>query len=586
MEFTTSIAVNGESVIPDVPYGSRAYRLANSIYCPVGPSPTRAYLLLLKSSIDTLAASSASAVSIAWNQKATDKVYTYDLTFQGLYFVKAERLLVGGQGDEHALYLAEFADARWLSLKRAYDTGTAIIGNQRSYANTSDYLTGASGYTWTSLATALWNACSLLGSWPGLPYSPDSVPEGGYYTGHVAYKDLTALLDNLDCAIKHNPLTNTYTIVQLGDTQTVPTHQARLKFDAEPPNLNAFQNAANIKVYWNNNYKGYGQERDNTLATNWLISGAVNSSTVATSITGASGTKPLWDDMPYMIDEDGANSNAAALSTRATARKTRYVTRHSVAPAHKVFSGLLRDLLPGAKVRAVLWRNWSDSYLPDGRDNPLGGTCTEYIQGNDLSHGLRPDSTNQLGLWIPGSDALNPSNELYSSPDISRRSFPNYPSIADIVQVNAASGSAGDVVAPDANGYFKGRVKRWVNGAMVSMDDCWLKFIDYYDTDTGQIYAVQGNYYGPARLSGIETSGGTTRPVYLAKLDDGQTFLVQRTTNLAKGSSGSFKLYHTSSETDSGFTKSAKALGVAYVANKWATIQRINGIWYSGCYEP
>jgi len=157
----------------------------------------------------------------------------------------------------------------------------------------------------------------------------------------------------------------------------------------------------------------------------------------------------------------------------------------------------------------------------------------------------------------------------------------------EFVQVWKTSGSPtiGDILAPDASGYHPGRVRRRVEGVMTTIGDAVkVRFADFHDDDLGQVFATHGKYY-PCVL--IEGGEGTPVPdtVYLALNGDTQ-YIVKRTTNLAKGSSGTFDLYHRSTEADSTFDlTNVKALGVAYTANKWATANRFGPFWYVGCWE-
>lgn len=507
MRFTTSITVGAQRAHLSIPRESRAWRLANCVYATVGPAPSRAWLVMTRENVTAL--STSSSLTITWTQTAVPASNTRTLNFSGFYLVGAERLLQGGEDDGNALYLAEFADGRYMAEKRKLDSA-AIIANFRSYAQDSEYLTGTSGYTWASLLTALWNACGTLGAYPGLPAGLpiDGVPENAYFVGQTAYRSLCAVLDQLDCGIAHNPLAGTFSIVQLGEAQTIAAHADSLQWNGQPIDLTAIQAAANVRVYFHYHRKSYGQERDTSLANNWAYDGAGDVSVQATGIAGASGTKPLWDDLAWQLDEDNAAANAGAISTRAANRASRYATRWTVAPQHKIFSGLLSDILPGGKVRAVLWRNWDDG------EAQVGGTVTEYICRSECVTGLRPTASGEA--WFD-AELVAPEREGFAPPDLGRHSYPNYPRLPNIVQVNSASGSPGDTVTPNADGFHKGRVRRWVANAMATLEDCWIRFVDSHDAVDGQVTAIQHEFYGPARLSGMSTSDGSRLPVYLVR---------------------------------------------------------------------
>jgi hypothetical protein len=54
MRFGTTITVDGKPVITNVPRGSSAWRKANAIFCPLGPAPMQAWLLMLSGDLGNL----------------------------------------------------------------------------------------------------------------------------------------------------------------------------------------------------------------------------------------------------------------------------------------------------------------------------------------------------------------------------------------------------------------------------------------------------------------------------------------------------------------------------------------------------
>lgn len=515
--FTTAIDIDGQRVEINVPKGTKAQRLANSVFCPLGPAPTQAWFVMTRQSVNALDKDSAHTVT--WQyieaEDAGTPTTTRTLTFPGLYIVKAERLMHGAVGDTNALYLVEFADARLIAARKS-DSGSLRV-NLRSYANAADYLTGTSGGTWASLLTSLWNACGVLGAYPGLPggLPIDGQPENTWIIGLNGYRALNAVLEQLDCAICHNPLTGAYTIVQLGGTQTVAAAATSLKWNSEPVNPLATRAAANLNIYFYWHRKAYGQERDTELENNWAYEGDGTLITKATGITGALGSVPLWDDLPVVKGETNNELNTSAITTRAENRKTRYATRWGVTNQHRIHFGLLTDFVPGGQIRAVLWRNWDD-----GKDSPLGGTVTEFVCRPELVTGLKESADGDGPAWFDGQLAA-PEREIYSPPDLSRHSFPNYPRLPNIVQVWDTGSAVGDTIQPNDDGFHSGFVKRWVSNTMATLGECWILFVDDYDNVAGQVEATKGEYYGPARLSGVTTSDGGMRPVYLVRKGGG-----------------------------------------------------------------
>lgn len=588
--FSTSITIDGRAVIINVPKGTAAWRKANAVFCPLGPAPTQAWFLMTKGSLDELDENAAHTVR--WKQitraddGSADVVTT--LQFAGLYMVSAERLLHGGPGDANALFLVELADARLLAARNS-DCGS-IIANVRTFASNVDYLPETAQYTWHSLVEALWDACGLLGTFPGLPSGLpiDGVPDSTWLIGLNAWRALTAVLDQLDCGIVHNvpvmlnedgtPIAEpdtTYSIVQLGASQTIAAAASTLQWNAEPLTMAASQAAATLNVYFYYHRQNYGQERDTEIDSNWAVNGAGDYTAISTGITGAVGTKAIWDDLKLVLDENSSPLNFSSIITRAGNRRDRYATRWTVENQHRIHYGLLGDFLPGGQIRATLWRNWDDG------DSPLGGTVTEFICRSELVTGLRPNDNGPA--WFDGQLG-EPERENYIAPDLGRKSFPDYPRLPNVVQIWAQNAAAqtGDLIAANSEGLHPGRVKRFVNGSMTTLDTCLVLLLGY-EGDLSPIGEHGRFYFG--RLSGVAASGGAILPLYVCELGD-QEFLGKRPSDLSKGSSGSFDLYHRSTESNSGLSMVAKALGHTIKANKWAIIARLrNGHVYASQYE-
>lgn len=517
MDFSTRITVGGQQVILVDPTleGTQAWMKANALFYPLGPEPSEAWLLMTGEAVRALTASAAAdSLSIIWEiHTAPGKFTRY--TFPGWKFVKAERLLHGGNEQPTSLYLAQFADGRYFARENS-DSGS-IRANIRSYAQSSSYLTGTSGYTWTSLVTELWNACTFLGAFPGLPggLPIDSVPETSFFIGLNAYQALNAVLNQLDCAIAPTPSTGAFTIVQLGGDQELPNYPNNLVWDGEPIGTNA-DIAATLKIYFNYHYKNYGQEKDTELVDNWAYNGAGSVGTTNTDVTGASGTKPLWEDMPWVLLEDGSHANYSDIITRMANRKSRYVTRYTVDLVHKVYSSIRQDFKPGGQLRGVLFRNWG---IPNF---DFGGTQTEIIGGPEFVS-YRTDKNGLLEY--SKKELAAPEYENYSPLDLGRRSYPNYPRLPQLVKVVHTSGSTGDVVSANGDGLHPGFVYRVTNGTMTQYEACWILIVNNYDVNSGNVNSNQHAYY-LGRLMGVKTSGADQRPLYVVDIGEGTDEIV------------------------------------------------------------
>jgi hypothetical protein len=217
------------------------------------------------------------------------------------------------------------------------------------------------------------------------------------------------------------------------------------------------------------------------------------------------------------------------------------------------------------------------------------GRCTTLSQAGYVSVSSSPSFGN---IWGPtdGSWSVSSSGggflmlgSLQSDP--SRAAAVQLPSEGEVVQVWTGSGSpvAGDLQAANGDGFHEGRVTRWVSGAFTANENCWIRMIDWDNTDDGATIAEHGRFH-LGKLAGSAASGGTTKPLYLCQIGE-QTFLSKPDADIAKGATGTVSLYN-GDETDSGINKVAKALGAAVTSGKWTTTVRFRGgSWYVGCWE-
>lgn len=495
---STSITVDGHpAIVADAKRiaDTQAWKKANAIFEPLG-APSRAWLLMLKSDLDALDRNSSHTITWA---EYRDGSSPSSRAFRGWYVVKSERLKVGGEGDANGLHLVEFTDARGIAARHS-DT-FSIIANSRSYAQDDDFLTGTEGFTWDSLGSSLWSACAVLGAWPGLPFAPDGIPNNAKFVGLNAWDALCVFLDRLDCAVARDPFTNTYTIAALGAVQAVPD-PVLPKWNGEAEGGPACEVPEKVRVYFHSHYESYGQERDTEIDDNWAFNGGGQIELVVTGAAGAvPGTiKPLWDDLPWLLDEDNVDANAAARATRAAERSAKWVQRMQTGHAHKCFEGV-HNITCGGQVRAVLWRHWGDGH----------STITEYMSKPDLVFGFAP------GVDSSSCFLSSPARENYSPPDIGRHTFPSYPRLPNIVQVVNTGADAGTIVEATGNGFHLGKVRRFVANALPTLEDCLIRFVDDHTNKLGVVKAINGEYYGPGRLSGVSSAEGGLLPVYTVR---------------------------------------------------------------------
>lgn len=501
-------------VVPDPARYPQVAQRANAYWCPLGPAVGRGWVLMLRRDLEPILSGGAAfhALSIR-----IDGASAAQVVFPALLIVQSQRISAGVAAAGEALYLVELADKRWL-VERYSDTGGIAI-NLRSYAQNVDYLSGTSGHTWSSAIELLWGTMAgVLGSFPGLPpgLEPHGVPENLQFIGASSWKTLSSLLAKIGCAVAYDPVADVFRIENLGAAQAgLPTDldsRPRLS-DAEPlvPATPWFP--AILRVYFHNHRKSFGQESDTELESNWRSSEHSFSIDIPSGVSNAApGTVlALWDDLPRVLDQNNAPANFGDLIDRAIERTAQWVSQQSLSGGlrHQVFPGVSADVRPGSQLKAVLWRAWGPQ---------AGGTATEAFTHPGLPRRFPGDPSSQqddsLGPVAPG-------DENFAPPDLARHSYPNYPRVAQLVQVfQSLAIPYGRDIAPNPDGLIPGRVVRYVAGSIVTLENCWIRPITLEGGEAPNPADVISLRHGDrfvGRLCGIRTSQGATRPVYLVQ---------------------------------------------------------------------
>lgn len=463
--------------------GTKAVGRANSYWCPVGPLPGRAWVLLSRKDVDAV------------KDQATHTLKFGDTSFGPLYWVKATRLFMGGEGATAAAYLVELADRRFTfersSIAAQYNVRhhapPATSGVNR-YMETS--LDSSALWTWQTMLADMWSNLPGGGTAPTLPYTPHGNPENWHFLGVNAWQAIHEVLHKLLCTTAYDPIGNTLSFVRLGAAQNTTTPaNSRLLYSAEPIETDV-DIPATVRVNFQTHYLNYGQERDTERTTNWMTDAAAYFVNQATSVSGAvSGTiLPLWDDLIAEFGISNTVTNATALSDRAAEIKNNLVQDWQTPQRLRHWQGIANDLLPGERIKAVLWRNYGDGTLTESVEHP---GLPKHFDG------------------VMSEERFDAVAEHLAPPDFGRATTPNYPRLTNIVEIFHDE-TAGTAVEENGDGLHPARVLRWVAGSLATLDDCWLKLLSV----AGGVAVEQRRYL--ARLSGIATSGGDTRPLYVA----------------------------------------------------------------------
>ncbi|MHC2068925.1 hypothetical protein ACYFX5_15760 [Bremerella sp. T1] len=489
--FTTQITLDGRPAL--LPTGG----VTSRVVCPRGKRPGMATVLLSRADVDAILSEGETFHSLSLS---TTGDVTNSVTLPGLIWLSAKRLHPGKPNDAEAAYVVRLTDRRHL-LSRFSDTGKLRF-NLRSFAQEEDFLPETAGHSWSSAIGTVWQSMgSLLGSFPGLPagVAPASAPENLHFLGTSAWDALHTLLQQIGCDTVYDPINDAVQIVNLSAAQTGLPTATNVLFDDEPQSPEMVPET--IRVYFHTHYKSHGQQRDTQLNANFVEGAHSAYREVPTNVADAvPGTVlSLWDDLPQVLDEDNLLVNDAALTSKAAARAARWLAEHSSGTTRRrIYPGIL-SVMPGSEVASVTW-----SASGPGRE----GTTTELV--------FQRRVMDDMG---DGNDASKDEN--FRSPDVARRSTPGFPSLINGVQVWVEGVPPGESISPNDDGLIPGRVVRWVAGQLVTLEACWLRPFSLPTTsdDPEQILSLRNADRFIARLSGIETSTGETKPLYLVQSD-------------------------------------------------------------------
>lgn len=508
------------------------FGLANSVTVPLGPRPTRALFLMYRADLNTFDAEEYHTATLTEHDEQGNERARREL--KQLVFVNARCLTPGKAGDEDAVYLAEFADARWLChnhafsvpINKQYNVRAAAWGTSGSTLYYADSTNGGTAWTWTTMIQDVWTLMSTqLGSAPALPFTPDGTPEGWKFPGMSAWVSLNQLLYRIGCAITVDltAASSQFSIVRVGATDTTQDAledalvlaQAGAKIhDEEFVESNVGGFPYGYRVFFHRVQEHYGTEQTTQqtsaqFSTNQVYSVDVNGSYF--SDTDANILTPIWDDLPAIYDASGAITNAAACATRAAERAADAERMFDTGGAmmHRTFVGL-RAFKPGSKLKGVCWRQ--DLQGIRDPEHP-GGWVTEIVR-----HPYRfLAGRNENGRWmedVSGSVPLQP-------PDLSP-TYPNYPHLLQVIRLASATPSSGrydayvQVYDPaaltDADGEQVWAVDLSGATSLAANEKYLARLQGYYAAGTRPIYRFQsraGTISGPVTFLGTPINFGS-----------------------------------------------------------------------------
>lgn len=347
---------------------------ANSYECPRGPDPGRAWFLITRKDLDAIDKNLFVPAIFRSNQG--------NVTIAKLLFFKATCMSAGiSPTDQAAAYLAEFVDPRHVLAMSTIGSGTAGAGQYNCRLGAvegatstdlyfSESLNSGSLWTWAGLIADLWAKLPSgpAGSAPTLPYTPDGSPEGFRFVGVSAWQALHEVLEKISCTTKYNPITNLFSIIKLGSTQSSLTSTLdglaeRLLYSFWPVEGNAARVPETIRVFFHR----YDEHFAVTIDTPRTGSASMQPAYSVDKASGSSGAiagtiLSLWDDLPAIYDKTATLTNSSALSARATEVAANLVLSMTTGDARmkRKFSGIVDTVLPGEEITKTIWRDYGE----------------------------------------------------------------------------------------------------------------------------------------------------------------------------------------------------------------------------------
>ena len=504
---------------------------ANRFEFSRGFEPGIGWLLMKRQDIDAL------DFDAFHELKWTDEVHDTTLSLPSMCIARAvcQVLAVPGSNDD-AVYLVQVFDKRRVlmrsSINAQYNVRIPappdISPETEKYYN--DSLNGGALWTWQTLFTNMWSNldATTAGTAPTLPYTPTGAPEDYRFIGVSAWQAIDVFLRSIGCEIVYNPVDDEFSVVRLGTTQSglsdamgalfTQLADRRLMYDYDPlEDMHLANMPETVRVFFHRNELYYGIEKDTPDADNWEMT-PVHTVDYATGIAGGVGVLPVWADLPALFDDTGAVDNSAACTSRANEIGLNIVNKLTVSDERvaKRYAGIVTSIIPGSEIRTVVWRDFSR----DGGSGQ-GGLVTEIFGGPD------DKSLEMVGMFGPAAESIMPI-------DLARKSHPLFPHYAQMIEV---TGTKDTTCSP---GVYPAKVKRFVDGVWSDLETCWL----HAEGDDNNDALESGEIYGPARLSGLRTCSGDTRPVYVMRGPPCRVVIVsfELTATLSLGSSAAAKV--------------------------------------------
>jgi hypothetical protein len=488
------------------------------------------------------------------------------ITFGKLHIQSIKTIYSTGALTDDTLCIVHLVDARYLyemtSVNKSYNVPspapTSLDPTNPGFYDTESLNSGAL-WTWQEMITDLWSTLpsGYAGTAPTLPYSPDGKPFDFAFRGEPGWHALWLAFDLLRVGLTLSPSTSAATLFQRGEAQSefssaLETNKAFGMGRNLAKASAATQVPAEIKVLFTKTHIGPGVAKEISRTGNYLQN-MVHSQTVASGVAGAvAGTvMVVHDDLQAVVSADGTIINSSAVSSRAAEKAAKVVSSlQKKIPTRSAFAGYRSDFVPGSEVKQVSYSDLASTT----------GLITELVQksANDTDaetlvstiggggHGILGGG----GLPEPGFIGRNikaPSGKKQEGTHTANQGV--YPHHTHMVMIWEASGSLGDPIARNSDGFYPGVILQVDPDADFATDEPYLSGDPCYIV-ASNLYVGSGNPNAkickgeiyPAKINGSANSGGTTRPLFILHRAQNEIWHVTAGGAIAAGGSGAVSL--------------------------------------------
>ena len=120
-------------------------------------------------------------------------------------------------------------------------------------------------------------------------------------------------------------------------------------------------------------------------------------------------------------------------------------------------------------------------------------------------------------------DCYSPAyvEQNWQVPTFAAAGYPTWPRVAQVVEIRHGGGASnGDTVSANADNLHSGRLLRHDYNSVETSEDVWVRIIDEFSVNSGNVDAIEGEQF-VGRLCGMASSGGSKRPLYVARKGTG-----------------------------------------------------------------